>query len=77
MNTPLLPDALRVQGDHSLTVCSDRLILTSWFPEALASAATRLVFPTPGEPSSSTGLCSFRARKSLWAFMAAVPAVRA
>lgn len=61
----------------SITVCSDRLILTRWFPEAFASAATRLVFPTPGEPSSSTGLCSFNARRSLWAFTAVVPAAMA
>lgn len=56
------------------TVCSDRLILTRGFPEAFASAATKLVFPTPGEPSSRTGLCSFKALRSLWAFIAVVPA---
>lgn len=58
---------------HS-TVCSDKFILTRWFPEAFASADTRLVFPTPGDPSSRTGLWSFNARKSLRAFIAVVPA---
>lgn len=60
-----------------VTVCSDRLIRTRRFPEALASAATKLVLPTPGEPSSKTGLCSFRALRSRWALTAVVPAAMA
>lgn len=38
-----------------LTVCSERLILINSWPEALAMAPTRLVFPTPGEPSRRMG----------------------
>ena len=38
-----------------LTVCSERLILINSWPEALAMAPTRLVFPTPGEPSKRMG----------------------
>lgn len=60
-----------------LTVCSDKLIRTSVLPEALAKAPTKLVLPTPGEPSSRMGLFSFVALKSLWAFIAVVPALSA
>lgn len=60
-----------------LTVCSDKLTRTSVLPEALAKARTRLVLPTPGEPSSRMGLLSFVALKSRWAFMAVVPALNA
>lgn len=70
-------EALLIFTDKLRTVCSERLILMSWFPEALASAATRLVLPTPGEPSSRMGLWSFSARKILMVFTAVVPAPRA
>ena len=53
---------------RKLTVCSERLILTSSLPAARAIADTRLVFPTPGLPSSSSGRGSCRARNTLWAF---------
>lgn len=60
-----------------LTVCSDKLIRTRVFPEAFANAATKLVLPTPGEPSRRMGLFSLAALKSLWAFIAVVPALSA
>lgn len=41
-----------------MSVCSLRLTRTSVCPTAAASAATRLVLPTPGLPSSSTALGS-------------------
>lgn len=57
-----------------LTVCSDRLILTTWWPDALASAVTRLVFPTPGDPSRRIGHKSCNPRKRRWIFMDVVGA---
>lgn len=60
-----------------LTVCSDKLIRTRVLPEALANAPTKLVLPTPGEPSRRIGLFSFVALKSRWAFIAVVPALSA
>lgn len=38
-----------------LTVCSERFILTRVLQAILATAATRLVLPTPGEPSKRIG----------------------
>mmetsp|Transcript_31942 Transcript_31942/g.53420 ORF Transcript_31942/g.53420 Transcript_31942/m.53420 type:complete len:203 (-) Transcript_31942:182-790(-) len=38
-----------------MSVCSERLIRTSLWPEAAASAETKLVLPTPGEPSRRIG----------------------
>jgi hypothetical protein len=46
-----------------MSVCSLRLMRTSLCPAALARAATRLVFPTPGEPSNKIGLASCIARR--------------
>ena len=52
---------------HALTVCSDRHILVKLCPLALAMAATKVVFPTPGGPSNRRGLriCSALSRR--WA----------
>ena len=50
---------------HLFTVCSERLILTRLWPLALARAETRLVFPTPGIPSSNNGFPNCMARRSL------------
>lgn len=44
------------------TVCSERLILVNGCPENLASAVTRLVLPTPGEPSRRMGRVNCMAR---------------
>ena len=63
-------------GPLWLTVCSDRLMRTSSFPVALAMAATRLVFPTPGDPSSRRGRGSCRPRSTLWALTQVVGAWR-
>lgn len=74
----LLPTLIPVSCSMmKLTVCSDKLIRTSVLPEALAKAPTKLVLPTPGEPSRRMGLFNFVALKSLWAFMAVVPALSA
>ena len=48
-----------------LTVCSERLILTNECPLARARAATRLVLPTPGAPSSNSGLPNCMALNNL------------
>lgn len=61
---------------NTLTVCSDRLILISSWPDALAMAPTRLVFPTPGEPSRRIGRGSWRARNTRWAFWEVVGELR-
>lgn len=39
-----------------LTVSSERLILVIECPAIRATATTKLVFPTPGAPSSKIGL---------------------
>ena len=46
-----------------MSVCSLRLMRTRLCPAALASADTRLVLPTPGEPSRRMGLGSCIARR--------------
>ena len=40
---------------RTLTVSSERLILVMELQEAFARAITRLVFPTPGDPSRRIG----------------------
>ena len=47
-----------------MSVCSLRLMRTSAWPDARAKAAIRLVFPTPGEPSSKIGFVSCIARSA-------------
>ena len=61
----------------SLTVCSDKLILISSCPDALAIAVTKLVLPTPGDPSSKIGLGSCRPRNTRTAFWDVVGAFSA
>ena len=50
---------------------------TNVCPADLAIAETRLVFPTPGEPSSSNARGSCSPLSNLWAFTHVVGAVRA
>jgi len=45
----------------TLTVCSERFILTTLCPLAWPNAITRLVLPTPGVPSNKIGLYSCKA----------------
>ena len=49
---------------QELTVCSERFILVIPWWHVLARAETKLVLPTPGEPSKSTGRESCMARMS-------------
>lgn len=51
------------------TVCSDKLIRTKPCPVTFAKVLTRLVFPTPGLPSSKIGLGNCIAR-SIFATLA-------
>jgi hypothetical protein len=58
----------------TLTVWSDTLILVSRNPAAFASAATRLVFPTPGLPSNRIGLFNWSPLNTRIAFKPVVGA---
>ena len=59
-----------------LTVCSDKFIRTKLKPASLAIAATRLVFPPPGEPSSRIGLGNCKARITRRALIEVVRALK-
>jgi len=67
---------LKVNLKKLQTVCSDKLILISSLPTFRAIAATRLVFPHPGDPSSKIGRSSWRALKHLIAFWDEVPILK-
>ena len=53
-----------------LTVCSERFILVKLLPLALDNAVTKLVLPTPGGPSMSSGLptCSALSNRQAFSF---------
>eukprot|EP00962_Isochrysis_galbana_P005086 scaffold1394_cov109-Isochrysis_galbana.AAC.29 len=59
------PSTGRSEPSRSIrSVCSDRLMRTTGWPHAAPSAWTSDVLPTPGLPSSRTGLRSCIARKT-------------
>ncbi len=60
-----------------MSVCSDKLMRTTLWPDALAMAMQSEVLPTPGLPSSRMGLCSCRPRSTRMTFLAVVGACRA
>ncbi|RMX54549.1 hypothetical protein pdam_00004564 [Pocillopora damicornis] len=76
---PVLP-SVYLEASSFCHICSERLILINSWPDALAMAWTRLVLPTPGDPSnkmgrgypqhcissSSCSTCLFRNSRQAW-----------